>query len=165
MLSMKLVVRLCLLHLWAINSFSIKSTSFRPYYNIITSSSSGSSLLKSGLVLAKSRKQEDAEDAEDAVIINAATIATMKTKSTIQEKMQQISNVASILCVVDCTVLPLVTVLLPVLGLSTSTFVSTSTDSLLHSIGHAISLYFVVPGKFLLIVFVLHVHFHPTLVC
>lgn len=159
MLSIKLVVCLCLLQLWAINSFSIKSTSFRPYYNIITSSSSGSSLLKSGLVLAKSRKQEDAED---AVIINAAT---MKTKSTIQEKMQQISNVASILCVVDCTVLPLVTVLLPVLGLSTITFGSTSTDSLLHSIGHAISLYFVIPGKFLLIVFVLHVHFHPTLVC
>jgi hypothetical protein len=146
MLSIKLVVCLCLLHLGVISSFSI------------TSSSSRSSLLKSGIVVAKSRKPEDADD---AVVINAAT---MKNKSTIQEKMQQISNVASILCVADCTVLPLVTVLLPVLGFTTSSIGSTSADSLLHSIGHAISLYFVIPGKFLLKIFVLHVYYHLSLV-
>ncbi len=60
---------------------------------------------------------------------------------TIQERLMKISNIASLLCVVDCTVLPVVTVALPLLGIGTSA----STAAWLHDLGHSIALYFVLP--------------------
>jgi len=64
-------------------------------------------------------------------------------KMTVQEKLRQISDVASIICVLDCTILPIVTVLLPLLGTATSA----TTSAMLHELGHGISLYFVLPSK------------------
>lgn len=61
------------------------------------------------------------------------------------EKLLQISNAASLLCAIDCTVLPIVTLLLPLIGIG----VSPTSASFLHDLGHAIGIYFVLPvGSF-----------------
>lgn len=57
-------------------------------------------------------------------------------------QLLQASNIASILCVVDCTVLPLVTVVLPFFGLVAATPVQTE---FLHRLGHSLALWFVLP--------------------
>lgn len=58
-------------------------------------------------------------------------------------RILEISNFASMLCVVDCTVLPIVTVLFPLIGLESSG----SAMGWLHSLGRNIALYFVLPGE------------------
>lgn len=62
-------------------------------------------------------------------------------RTNIREKLSKISNVASMLCVIDCTVLPIVTVLLPLIGLGASS----AQAKWLHEIGHSIAIYFVLP--------------------
>eukprot|EP00977_Amphora_coffeiformis_P005782 scaffold1221_cov207-Amphora_coffeaeformis.AAC.41 len=54
----------------------------------------------------------------------------------------QASNWASILCVVDCTVLPVVTIVLPFLGLVVA---SPAQMEWLHQLGHSVALWFVMP--------------------
>ena len=56
----------------------------------------------------------------------------------------KISNITSLLCVIDCTVLPLVTLFLPLIGLG----VSPDQGKWLHELGHQVALCFVLPGKF-----------------
>ena len=51
------------------------------------------------------------------------------------ERINKVSTFASILCAIDCTVLPILLLLLPVAGSS----------AMLHKIAHAMSLYFVLP--------------------
>lgn len=73
-------------------------------------------------------------------------------KSTMVETLLQLSSIASLLCVVDCTILPLVTLLLSFTGpgpglmggASSATFLSTW----LHELGHSIALFFVLPVGF-----------------
>jgi len=62
-------------------------------------------------------------------------------KSRTMDRLRKLSNFASILCVVDCTVLPLVTVGLPFLGLATSA----ASSAWLHELGHKVALWFVLP--------------------
>lgn len=58
------------------------------------------------------------------------------------KKIRQISNLASLLCVVDCTMLPAITVLTPLCG-----FIQLGSEELerIHHIGHAMALLFVLP--------------------
>jgi hypothetical protein len=58
-----------------------------------------------------------------------------------KDTLLKVSNVASILCVIDCTVLPVVTLLFPLLGWASSA----STSELIHEVGHAVARYFVLP--------------------
>ncbi len=58
-----------------------------------------------------------------------------------RETLLNVSNIASILCVIDCTVLPIVTLLFPLLGWASSA----STSELLHEVGHGVARYFVLP--------------------
>jgi len=58
-----------------------------------------------------------------------------------KERLLRASNTASLLCVLDCTILPVVTVLLPLLGI----VASPTQSKFLHDIGHTIALYFVLP--------------------
>jgi len=58
-----------------------------------------------------------------------------------KDKLLQISNVASLLCVIDCTVLPVVTVLLPLIGLGATP----EQDIWLHHLGHKVAMNFVLP--------------------
>lgn len=60
----------------------------------------------------------------------------------IRAKLAKISNIASMLCVIDCTVLPIVTVLLPLIGLGASP----AQAHWLHELGHSVALFFVLPG-------------------
>ena len=56
-------------------------------------------------------------------------------------RLLQISNIASILCVIDCTVLPAVTIFLPILGIAASA----ERAKWLADVGHSIALWFVMP--------------------
>mmetsp|Transcript_7532 Transcript_7532/g.20965 ORF Transcript_7532/g.20965 Transcript_7532/m.20965 type:complete len:207 (+) Transcript_7532:193-813(+) len=58
-----------------------------------------------------------------------------------KRRLLQISDIASILCVIDCTVLPAVTIFLPILGIAASA----EQAKWLHDVGHSIALWFVMP--------------------
>jgi MerC mercury resistance protein len=79
-----------------------------------------------------------------------------KSPSTSTERLLQLSNVASMLCVVDCTVLPLATIGLSVASSMAGAATAFGAESplaswiggvspLLHEWGHLAALYFVVP--------------------
>lgn len=55
------------------------------------------------------------------------------------ERLQKISNVASLLCVLDCTILPAVTILLPILGIAASP----AQMEWIHGVGKDASIMFV----------------------
>jgi len=61
--------------------------------------------------------------------------------SSLQNAISKISNAASVLCVLDCTILPIITILLPLLGFATSP----SQAEIMHELGHSIALFFVIP--------------------
>ena len=58
------------------------------------------------------------------------------------DKLLKISNVASMLCVLDCTILPAVTILFPLIGLASG---SPGQMEFLHELGHKMALFFVLP--------------------
>jgi hypothetical protein len=66
----------------------------------------------------------------------------MNAVTTNFDKLRQISNVASILCVIDCTVLPIVTIVFPLLGIFD---LGPEKLAFLHQLGHSIALFFVLP--------------------
>jgi hypothetical protein len=70
--------------------------------------------------------------------------------SSWKHRLVQLSNLASILCVVDCTVLPLLTILLSLLGLAEQPH----RLQWLHELGHRVAIYFVLPGMCLQSMFV-----------
>jgi hypothetical protein len=49
------------------------------------------------------------------------------------------------LCVIDCTVLPIVTVVLPLIGMGVS---SPEQAKFLHELGHSVAIFFVLPGMY-----------------
>jgi hypothetical protein len=135
-----------MLHLRAVKGFATKySFSFRPPSSTTKTFRYDSCAVKLGSVVEGLSEQQQNDSNSNN---NEPLTSNTAKRTAIQEKMQQISNIASMLCVVDCTVLPIVTVLLPLLGIATTT---TSAATVLHDIGHAISLYFVLPGKILLL--------------
>jgi len=60
------------------------------------------------------------------------------------ERLTSLSNVASLLCAVDCTVLPLVSLLLPLFGFAAGGS-GDAFSAALHGIGHSVALRFVLP--------------------
>lgn len=58
------------------------------------------------------------------------------------QHLSSLSNAASLLCVVDCTLLPLATIVVPLLGVATG---GPAEMEWLHSIDHAIAIFFVMP--------------------
>lgn len=56
--------------------------------------------------------------------------------------LRKVSNFASFLCVLDCTILPVITVLLPLLGVLN---LGASQLEFFHHLGHQLALYFVLP--------------------
>jgi len=68
-----------------------------------------------------------------------------------KDKLLQFSSWASLLCVLDCTILPLCTMLLPVLGIVAQDATQQEQEhhhhngDWLHELGHTMALYFVVP--------------------
>ena len=56
------------------------------------------------------------------------------------ENLRAISNIAGILCILDCTLLPIITVALPLLGILD---LSPVQMDLLHVLGHRLAMYFV----------------------
>jgi len=78
-----------------------------------------------------------------ASLENAASLklSSGSAKTPWMEKLNKISNVASILCAIDCTVFPVLLTLLPILNLGSSG----KYEVLLHAVSHKVALYFVAP--------------------
>lgn len=57
-----------------------------------------------------------------------------------KSNLTALSKMASVLCMVDCTLLPVITLLLPLIGLAGGD------ETWLHDLGHLMALYFVLPG-------------------
>jgi MerC mercury resistance protein len=64
--------------------------------------------------------------------------------SSWNQRLARLSNLASIICVIDCTVLPLLTVLLSVLGFAEQP----NQWQWLHELGHGVAIFFVLPGTY-----------------
>mmetsp|Transcript_1756 Transcript_1756/g.2452 ORF Transcript_1756/g.2452 Transcript_1756/m.2452 type:complete len:294 (-) Transcript_1756:199-1080(-) len=58
-----------------------------------------------------------------------------------KERLRRVSTFASLLCVLDCTLLPIVTVILPLLGLAGSP----AHMAWIHALGHKMAMFFVLP--------------------
>jgi MerC mercury resistance protein len=69
----------------------------------------------------------------------------MNNSITWKDRFISLSNMASILCVLDCTILPIVSFVLPLVGLLS---LSSTQLHIIHHIGHQIALYFVIPIGF-----------------
>lgn len=72
---------------------------------------------------------------------NVTTMSQKGFLSIVKQRLQQVSNVASFLCVLDCTILPIITVLLPLVGLAGSPVQM----EWIHTAGHNMALFFVLP--------------------
>jgi hypothetical protein len=73
---------------------------------------------------------------------NGASKQDSKLQKDSFENLRRLSDFASILCVIDCTVLPIVTVILPLLGILN---LEAAQLEFLHQVGHKIALFFVLP--------------------
>ena len=59
------------------------------------------------------------------------------SKSTVKERLLKASNFASMLCVLDCTILPVITIVLPLFGIVAA---SPAHMEWLHELGHQLAL-------------------------
>ena len=82
-------------------------------------------------------------DAEIAMDDDGPT-KSATTTTTWKNKLLQFSTLASLLCVMDCTILPILTVILPLLGMVSSVPTVVGHDAL-HHYGHLMTIYFVLP--------------------
>lgn len=85
-------------------------------------------------------------DASDSESEASLEIKATTTASSWKEKLLRFSNFASFLCVLDCTILPVITLLLPLLGVVAASPVQMEW---LHELGHSVALYFVLPVGFM----------------
>lgn len=77
--------------------------------------------------------------------IATAEISDSKTNTQLASllgKFRQVSNFASFLCVLDCTLLPIITVALPLLGVLN---LGAGQLKAIDKLGHSLALYFVLP--------------------
>ena len=90
---------------------------------------------------------EDASDTEsETATPTTGWRATLQKRvgsaSSVKERLLKASNFASMLCVLDCTILPVITVLFPLFGIVAA---SPAQMEFLHELGHQLALYFVLP--------------------
>jgi uncharacterized protein YceK len=76
------------------------------------------------------------------------TEVASKSITTWKEKLLQFSTIASILCVIDCTILPILTLVLPLLGMMSAVNTILPMNHLIHHYGHLMTIYFVLPVGF-----------------
>lgn len=81
------------------------------------------------------------------VVVNGAhskesTFPRFQSLNNILGRLRQVSNIASFLCVLDCTLLPIITVALPLLGVLQ---LPATQLAALNQLGHSLALYFVLP--------------------
>lgn len=80
--------------------------------------------------------------AEVRIQRSEASVVVKKKKNSVFDKFRKASNFASLLCVLDCTLLPIVTVGLPLLGIIN---LSTAKLQMIDKLGHSLALFFVLP--------------------
>mmetsp|Transcript_17550 Transcript_17550/g.26259 ORF Transcript_17550/g.26259 Transcript_17550/m.26259 type:complete len:247 (+) Transcript_17550:101-841(+) len=102
---------------------------------------SSSPLYQSSLSSSSSSSSSGDIERQDPSTSTSTSTPTSTVLLDIREKLAKISNIASLLCVVDCTVLPIVTVIFPLIGLGASP----AQAHWLHELGHSVALFFVLP--------------------
>ena len=75
--------------------------------------------------------------------VNTSDMETPPPKNRWNDSLLQFSNWASLLCILDCTILPVLTVLLPLLGMVSSAGILSSAG--LHAASHQLTRYVVLP--------------------
>jgi len=89
----------------------------------------------------------DPPEVESSLLEVPINMPPLRTTSVEEEdnsfaKLRKISNIASFLCVLDCTILPVVTIVFPLLGIVN---IGAERLQFLHELGHGIALFFVMP--------------------
>jgi len=72
----------------------------------------------------------------------ASGVGDSETAAPLLDKVRMVSNFASFLCVLDCTLLPLITVALPLLGVLN---LGAGQLEAIDNLGHSLALFFVLP--------------------
>lgn len=85
---------------------------------------------------------------DDREMKTSEVVSKSTTATSWKEKLLQFSTIASILCVVDCTILPILTIILPLLGMVSAVNTMLPFNHLLHHSGHLMTIYFVLPIGF-----------------
>jgi len=98
---------------------------------------SNAQILKALPKLVRLKPQPKYKSTGDAIVINSKSNEG-GIMNAWREKILQISNIASFLCVIDCTVLPVVTIMLPLIG-------APEREEWLHHMGHKVAMKFVLP--------------------
>jgi len=70
---------------------------------------------------------------------NSSSMESASKSTSWKDSVLQLSNWASMLCVLDCTILPIITILFPLLGWMTPNLHG------VHQLGHQVALFFVTP--------------------
>ena len=86
------------------------------------------------------------KSSENLVCVEIAKVSKQTKSTAYFEKLRHVSNIASFLCLLDCTLLPLITLALPLLGI-----LNIGHDRLewLHHVGHGLAFFFVLPVGFM----------------
>jgi hypothetical protein len=113
------------------NCFDCPPTKF-PYCAVINDAASEDSFSDSG-----SEASLDMGETK-----TAALFGIQSRQLNIKDSLLKVSNWASLLCVLDCTILPIVTLILPLFGIVAA---SPAQMEWLHEVGHSVALYFVMP--------------------
>lgn len=116
----------------------------RSLLSITSNSSSSSSSSSTSTGMESSSNNDNTKPTSNT---NANNNTNNNTLSNLKERLLKISNIASMLCVIDCTVLPIVTILLPLVGLGASA----AQAKWIHELGHSVALFFVLPGTYLIL--------------
>lgn len=138
-LSLSLVVLLAMLRLDVINGFQFQPRKVSRLPQVVSSGDDGR------LPVWRAPGGHSKKSRPTVVASTSSSVEPSKDESSWKQRLLKFSNIASFLCVLDCTVLPAVTLLLPLLGFVTSP----ATSELFCTIGHAAALYFVLPVGFL----------------
>lgn len=79
---------------------------------------------------------------ESFVCVEITKVSKQTKPPTYFERLRHVANIASFLCLLDCTLLPLITLALPLLGI-----LNIGHDRLewLHNAGHSLAFFFVLP--------------------
>jgi hypothetical protein len=75
-------------------------------------------------------------------VFGGTTTPTTTTSLSLKERLLKASTFASMLCVLDCTILPIITIILPLFGIVAA---SPAQMEGLHELGHQLALWFVLP--------------------
>jgi hypothetical protein len=93
-------------------------------------------------IMPTATKKSNSVVSESPLFMSSTARSARINDATSFAKLRKISNFASFLCVLDCTLLPIITVALPLLGILN---LGAAQLEWLHHLGHSLAIFFVLP--------------------